>query len=77
TMFFSGGIIPEYILVRNLNLLDSVWALVLPGLINPFYLIIMVSFLNNIPESLEESAEIDGSSHFRTLLSIMLPLSLP
>ena len=77
TMFFSGGIIPEYILVRNLNLLDTVWALVLPGLINPFYLIIMVSFLNNIPESLEESAEIDGSSHFRTLLSIMLPLSLP
>ncbi|MFS0723000.1 carbohydrate ABC transporter permease [Paenibacillus sp. 1P07SE] len=77
TMFFSGGIIPEYILVRNLGLLDSVWALVLPGLINPFYLIIMVSFFNNIPESLEESAEIDGSSHFRTLMSIMLPLSLP
>lgn len=77
TMFFSGGIIPEYILVRNLGMLDSVWALVLPGLINPFYLIIMVSFFNNIPESLEESAEIDGSSHFRTLLSIMLPLSLP
>ncbi|MGM0879516.1 MAG: carbohydrate ABC transporter permease [Bacillota bacterium] len=77
TMFFSGGIIPEYILVRNLNLLDSIWALVLPGLINPFYLIILISFFNNIPESLEESAEIDGSSHFRTLISIMLPLSLP
>ena len=77
TMFFSGGIIPEYILVRNLGMLDSIWALVLPGLINPFYLIIMVSFFNNIPESLEESAEIDGSSHFRTLMSIMLPLSLP
>ncbi|WP_020617010.1 carbohydrate ABC transporter permease [Paenibacillus daejeonensis] len=77
TMFFSGGIIPEYILVRNLGMLDSIWALVLPGLINPFYLIIMVSFFNNIPESLEESAEIDGSSHFRTLISIMLPLSLP
>lgn len=77
TMFFSGGIIPEYILVRNLNLLDSIWALVLPGLINPFYLIILISFFNNIPESLEESAEIDGSSHIRTLISIMLPLSLP
>jgi putative aldouronate transport system permease protein len=77
TMFFSGGIIPEYILIRNLNLLDSIWALVLPGLINPFYLIILITFFNNIPESLEESAEIDGSSHFRTLLSIMLPLSLP
>jgi putative aldouronate transport system permease protein len=77
TMFFSGGIIPEYILIRNLHLLDSMWALVLPGLINPFYLIILISFFNNIPESLEESAEIDGSSHFRTLFSIMLPLSLP
>lgn len=77
TMFFSGGIIPEYILIRNLHLLDTIWALVLPGLINPFYLIILVSFFNNIPESLEESAEIDGSSHFRTLMSIMLPLSMP
>lgn len=77
TMFFSGGIIPEYILIRNLNLLDSMWALVLPGLINPFYLIILISFFNSIPESLEESAEIDGSSHFRTLFSIILPLSLP
>ncbi|MCA0753583.1 carbohydrate ABC transporter permease [Paenibacillus sp. N4] len=77
TMFFSGGIIPEYILIRNLHLLDSIWALVLPGLINPFYLIILITFFNNIPESLEESAEIDGSSHFRTLLSIMLPLSMP
>ncbi|CAM4293135.1 putative aldouronate transport system permease protein [Paenibacillus endophyticus] len=77
TMFFSGGIIPEYILIKNLGLLDSIWALVLPGLVNPFYLIILISFFNNIPESLEESAEIDGSSHFRTLLSIMIPLSLP
>lgn len=77
TMFFSGGIIPEYILVRNLYLLDSIWALVLPGLINPFYLIILITFFNNIPESLEESAEIDGSSHFRTLISIFLPLSMP
>lgn len=77
TMFFSGGIIPEYILIRNLHMLDSIWALILPGLINPFYLIILISFFNNIPESLEESAEIDGSSHFRTLLSIIIPLSLP
>jgi len=77
TMFFSGGIIPEYILIRNLNLLDTIWALVLPGLVNPFYLIIIISFFNNIPESLLESAEIDGSSHFRTLLGIVFPLSLP
>lgn len=77
TMFFSGGIIPEYILVRSLNLLDSIWALVLPGLVNPFYLIILITFFNNIPEGLEESAEIDGSSHLRTLIHIILPLSLP
>ena len=70
TMFFTGGIIPEYILIRNFGLLDSIWALVLPGLVNPFYLIILISFFNNIPESLEESAEIDGSSHFRTLRAL-------
>ncbi|MBB6638079.1 carbohydrate ABC transporter permease [Cohnella thailandensis] len=77
TMFFSGGIIPEYILVRNLHILDSIWALVLPGLISPFYLIILITFIQNIPDSLEESAEIDGSSHFRSLLSLIVPLSMP
>ncbi|MBW5447777.1 ABC transporter permease subunit [Cohnella sp. CFH 77786] len=77
TMFFSGGVIPEYVLVRNLHLLDSMGALIFPGLINPFYLIILITFFHNIPSSLEESAEIDGSSHFRTLVSIVLPLSMP
>ncbi|GGG02255.1 protein LplC [Paenibacillus albidus] len=77
TMFFSGGIIPEYLLIRDLHLLNSVWALILPGLVSPFNLIILISFFNNIPPSLEESAEIDGSSHFRTLTSIVLPLSMP
>ncbi|WP_019912564.1 carbohydrate ABC transporter permease [Paenibacillus sp. HW567] len=77
TMFFSGGIIPDYILVRNLHLLDSVWALVLPGLISPFYMIILISFLNSIPKGLEEAAEIDGATHLGTLFRIILPLSLP
>lgn len=77
TMFFSGGIIPEYILIRSLHLLNTMGALILPGLISPFYLIILISFFNNIPSSLEESAEIDGCSHFRTLVSIVLPLSMP
>ncbi|MCM3626837.1 carbohydrate ABC transporter permease [Paenibacillus glycanilyticus] len=77
TMFFSGGIIPEYMLVRNLHLLDSIWSLVLPGLISPFYLIILITFIQNVPDSLEESAEIDGSSYFRTLVSIIVPLSMP
>ncbi|WP_338552394.1 carbohydrate ABC transporter permease [Paenibacillus sp. KS-LC4] len=77
TMFFSGGLIPEYMLVRNLGLLDSMWALMLPGLISPFYMIILITFFQNIPDSLEESAEIDGSTYLRTLVSIIVPLSLP
>lgn len=77
TMFFSGGIIPEYILVKDLHLLNTVWALVLPGLISPFYLIILISFFNGIPKSLVEAAEIDGSSQLGTLIRVILPLSLP
>ncbi|MDT0125547.1 carbohydrate ABC transporter permease [Paenibacillus sp. RRE4] len=77
TMFFSGGIIPEYLLIRDLHLMNSVWALILPGLVSPFNLIILISFFRGIPDSLEESAEIDGSSHVHTLFKIILPLSMP
>jgi putative aldouronate transport system permease protein len=77
TMFFSGGLIPEYLLVKSLKLTNTLWALVLPGMINAFYLIILKSFFSSIPEELEESARIDGSSHFGTLFRIVLPLSLP
>ncbi|MEK4663273.1 carbohydrate ABC transporter permease [Paenibacillus sp. SAF-068] len=77
TMFFSGGMIPEYLLIRDLHMLNSVWALILPGLVSPFNLIILISFFRGIPESLEESAEIDGSSHVHTLFKIILPLSMP
>lgn len=77
TMFFSGGLIPEYLLVKSLKLTNSIWALVLPGMINAFYLIILKTFFSSIPEELEESARIDGSSHFGTLLRIVLPLSMP
>lgn len=77
TMFFSGGLIPEYLLVKTLKLTNTIWALVLPGMINAFYLIILKSFFSSIPEELEESARMDGSSHFGTLFRIVLPLSLP
>jgi putative aldouronate transport system permease protein len=77
TMFFSGGIIPEYILVKQLHLVNTIWSLILPMLVNPFYLIILITFFNGIPKSLEESAELDGSSHFGTLIRIILPLSMP
>lgn len=77
TMFFSGGIIPEYILIKELHLINTIWSLILPQLINPFNLIIMISFLQAIPKSLEEAAEIDGCSHFGVMLRIILPLSMP
>ncbi|WP_438444099.1 carbohydrate ABC transporter permease [Gorillibacterium sp. sgz5001074] len=77
TMFFSGGMIPEYILIRSLNLLNSMWSLVLPGMISAFNLIILISFFNSIPKALEESAEIDGCSYFGILVRITLRLSMP
>ncbi|MCQ4086065.1 carbohydrate ABC transporter permease [Saccharibacillus sp. JS10] len=77
TMFFSGGIIPEYLLMRDLHLINSVWVLILPGLVSPFNLIILITFFKNIPPSLEEAAEIDGSSHLHTLFKVVLPLSMP
>lgn len=77
TMFFSGGIIPEYILVKQLHLINTIWSMIVPFLINPFYLIILITFFQSIPKSLEESAELDGSSYFRTLLQIIIPLSMP
>lgn len=77
TMFFSGGLIPEYLLMKSLKLTNTIWSLILPGMINAFYLIILKSFFSSIPEELEESARIDGSSHFGTLFRIVLPLSVP
>ncbi|MCR2807925.1 carbohydrate ABC transporter permease [Paenibacillus soyae] len=78
TMYFSGGIIPEYMLVNNLGLLDTIWALVLPLAFSPFNLLIMkTSLSHSIPVSLEESARIDGAGHFRILWNIVLPLSKP
>ncbi|GAA4829822.1 carbohydrate ABC transporter permease [Paenibacillus vulneris] len=77
TMFFSGGLIPEYLLVKQLGLLDNLLALIVPGMISAFNLIILRTFFSSIPASLEESAYLDGSSHIGTLLRIVLPLSLP
>ncbi|MHA6484937.1 carbohydrate ABC transporter permease [Paenibacillus sp. strain BS8-2] len=77
TMFFGGGVIPEYILMKELNLLNTMWVMIIPGLISPFYMIIMRSFFKNIPEGIEESAQIDGSTHFGILTRIVLPLSMP
>jgi len=77
TMVFSGGMIPTYVVVKNLGLLDSIWALILPVAINPFNLIIVKSFFENMPEELEEAAKIDGCSDIGVFWRIILPLSKP
>ncbi len=77
TMVFSPGMIPLYIVVRSLGLLDTYWALILPLAINPFYLIIVKAFFQNLPNELEEAAKIDGCSEIGIFWKIVLPLSKP
>lgn len=77
SMLFSGGLIPMYLLIRNLGLLNSIWALVLPGAVSAFNLIIMRNFFQSIPEEIMDSAKMDGAGELRTFTSIVLPLSLP
>ena len=77
TMLFSGGLIPSYILVRSIGLLDSVWALVLPGAVPVFSVIIMMNFFKGIPKSLEEAAVMDGANPMTVLIRVYIPLSLP
>ena len=75
TMFFSGGLIPTFILVKSLNLLDSRWSMIFPGLINTWNLLIMRNFFYAIPKSLEEAAIIDGANDMQILTKVVLPLS--
>lgn len=76
TMFFSGGMIPNYILIRNLHIMNSMWAMVLPGAINAYNLIIARTFIkSNIPRELYEAAEMDGCSDITFFLKIVIPLS--
>lgn len=77
TMFFSGGLIPSYILIRNLGMIDKIWALVLPPLIPTFSMLIMRNFFMQLPQSLEESAKIDGANILTILLKIVIPISKP
>lgn len=77
TMLFSGGLIPTFLVVKELGLIDTYAALVLPVTISAFNLIILRNFFQNIPEGLEESAKIDGCNDFGILFRIVLPLSLP
>ncbi|GBG11765.1 sugar ABC transporter permease [Paenibacillus sp. MY03] len=78
TMFFSGGLIPMYLNVRDLGLFDTRWALLLPGAISAYNLIVMRTFFQStIPDGLIESAKMEGASEYRILWSIVLPLSMP
>lgn len=77
TMLFNPGMIPPYMLVRSLGLIDSIWALILPALSSGWNVFLLKSFFESIPESLEEAAIIDGCSQFGVWWKIILPLSLP
>ncbi|RTE11637.1 carbohydrate ABC transporter permease [Paenibacillus whitsoniae] len=77
TMFFSGGLIPTYLVVKQLGLLNTLWSIMLPMALAPFNLILIRNFFFSLPEALEESAVIDGASNLRILTWIYLPLSLP
>ena len=75
TMFFSGGIIPTYLIIRDLKLLDTIWAVVLPSALGMWNIIMVRTNFKTIPESIIESACIDGASHWRILFQIVIPLS--
>lgn len=77
TMLFNGGIIPTYLVVKATGLINSVWSMIVPLAVHTFYLLIMKTYYENLPEDLDEAAKIDGAGEFRILVSILLPLSLP
>ena len=75
TMYFSGGLVPSYLNVKDLGMLDSLWALIIPGAINTTNLIIMKSAFQSVPDSLIEAARLDGATYFQSLFKIMIPLN--
>lgn len=77
TLLFSGGLVPTYIVVQKLGLMNSLWALILPSAVNVWLLILMMSFFRNVPKELEEAALMDGAGQFRILFQIFLPISMP
>jgi putative aldouronate transport system permease protein len=77
TLYFSAGLIPEYLLVHNLGLINTPWSIILPLALSPYNMILLKTSFQSIPESLMESAFVDGCSHFGILTRIVLPLSKP
>ncbi len=77
TMLFNGGLIPTYILINNLHMLDTIWALVLPGAVPVFNVIILMNFFKNLPDELDEAARIDGANPWIIMIRIFIPLAVP
>jgi len=77
TILFSGGIVPLFMIVRETGIMGSIWALILPGAVPVFNVILLLNFFRNLPKELEEAAFIDGAGHMSTLFRIFVPLSLP
>ncbi len=77
TMFFSGGLIPSFLLIKSLGLFDTYAVMILPGLVGTYNLVIMRNFFTSLPEEIEESAMIDGAGRFRIFVQIILPMSKP
>lgn len=77
TMLFNGGLVPSFLLVKGIGLIDSIWALILPGAVQVFSVIILMNFFKGIPKSLEEAAIVDGANPLTVLVRIFVPLALP
>jgi putative aldouronate transport system permease protein len=77
TLFFNGGLIPKYLVLNSLGMLNTIWAIVIPPAVNVWYMIIMRTFFQNIPEEIHESAHMDGANDLKIFAKIVLPLSLP
>ena len=77
TMFIGGGLIPTYMVIKNLKLLNSFWVLILPGAMSIWNVIIMMNFIRGLPHAIEEAAFVDGATHWQTLLLVVLPMSKP
>lgn len=77
SMLFNGGMIPNYLLIKSLGLMENLWAIILPSMINVFNLLVIKSYFEDVPEAIYEAAKIDGASNFRIFYAIVLPISLP
>ena len=77
TMFFNGGIVPSYIIISKLGMMNTIWALVLPTALNAWNIVLLISFFREVPNELIEAAEMDGAGPYHILFKIVLPISLP